>query len=80
MHKKNEILNDPVVASLIAIIGNENATDPILLTAICTFGKDFLETTEICHSRKRMEPFAKKMKDLMFIIPYLGFKKYAKLL
>lgn len=80
VHKKNEILDEPVIKDLISIIGTEKATDPILLTAICTFGKDLLETQEICFDRERMEPFAEKMKDLMFVVPYLGFKKYAKLL
>lgn len=80
IHKKNEILKDPVVVSLISIIGKEQSTDPILLTAVCTFAKDLLETYEIRYDRERMEPFAKKMKDLMFVVPYLGFKKYAKLL
>ena len=78
--KKDEILGHKVVKDLIAIIGEEKAVDPILLTAVCTFGKDLLETEEIRFDAKRMQPFSDKMEDLKFVVPYLGFKKYAKLL
>ena len=45
MHRE-KILNDYVVIDLLSIMGHPK-TDPILLTAICTFAYDVFECEEI---------------------------------
>jgi len=50
------ILNDPVVLDLIAIMGHEK-TDPILLTAVCTFALDLFECPQLRYNAEFMGPF-----------------------
>ena len=55
-------------------------TDPILLTAICTFALDLFECEEIKNNEEFMAPFHAKISDMKHLIPYLGFDKYQGLL
>jgi hypothetical protein len=55
-------------------------TDPILLTAVCTFAYDLYESEEINGDKEMMEPYANEMKALAELVPYMGFEKYPKLL
>ena len=43
-------------------------TDPILLTAVCTFAYDVFECEEIMADEERMMPFYKVISNLKFMI------------
>ena len=73
--KRKELLEDPVILDLVAIMSHPQ-TDPILLTAICTFGLDLFECDEPRQSQADMEPFHKNLSDMKYLIPYLGFDNY----
>lgn len=64
---------------IIAIMSHKK-TDPILLTAICTFALDLFETEELRVNQDIMEPFYNCISDLNYMIPYLGFDSYFDLL
>ena len=55
-------------------------TDPILLTAICTFALDLFMCEEIKNNENNMRPYYDKMKDMYYLVPYLGFDSYPNLL
>lgn len=55
-------------------------TDPLLLTAICTFALDLFECDELKYNEEFMMPFHAKISDMKHLIPYLGFEKYYPLL
>ena len=55
-------------------------TDPVLLTAICTFALDLFECYELKFNEEFMFPFHAKISDMKHLIPYLGFEKYKDLL
>jgi len=74
-----KILNDSVVLDLLSIMGHPK-TDPILLTAICTFAYDVFECDEIMVDEARMSPYQRAIQNLNFMIPYLGFARYPDLL
>jgi hypothetical protein len=61
--------------TLLSITGHE-LTDPILLTAICTFALDLFECEDILNDEENMEPFYHDLKNMQELIPYLGFDKY----
>jgi hypothetical protein len=73
------ILNDSVVLDLLTIMGHPK-TDPILLTAICTFAYDVFECEEIMDDEVKMSPYQQAIQNLNFMIPYLGFERYPDLL
>jgi hypothetical protein len=64
-----------VTLNIIEIIG-EKKTDPILLTACCTFAYDLLECANIRMFQDEMEPYSEKMNNLVYMVPYLGFNMY----
>lgn len=68
-----------VVLDLIQIMRHPK-TDPILLTAICTFALDLFECDELRWDATVMEPFYEKMSNMKYMIPYLGFDMYNELL
>ena len=76
---REKILNDSVVLDLLTIMGHPK-TDPILLTAICTFAYDVFECEEIMDDEERMSPYQQAIQNLNFMIPYLGFERYPDLL
>jgi hypothetical protein len=53
---RKKILEESVVKDLIAIMSHEK-TDPIFLTAVCTFALDLFETPEVANDAEFMEPF-----------------------
>ena len=55
-------------------------TDPILLTAICTFALDLFECPQIRNDPVVMAPFHKNMSDMKYLVPYLGFDSFFYLL
>jgi hypothetical protein len=55
-------------------------TDPILLTAICSFALDLFECEELRYDQKMMEPFHKNLSDMKYLIPYLGFGNYLSMM
>lgn len=56
-------------------------TDPVLLTALCNFAKEFFSCPEIKNNQHIIEPkIKKKMSNLVQLIPYLCLKKYDDLL
>jgi len=69
------ILNTTIPLSIIEIIG-EKKTDPILLTACCTFAYNLLEYNNIRLFKDDMEKYSDKMNNLVYMIPYLGFNMY----
>ena len=64
---------------IISIMGHDN-TDPILLTAVCTFALDLFQTEDLKYHEEFMEPFSEKIQSLNQMIPYLGGEKYFDLL
>lgn len=79
-NRKNILeLHKPVVLDLIQIMRHPQ-TDPILLTAICTFALDLFQCEELRFHALVMEPFYEKMSNMKYMIPYLGFEMYPKLL
>lgn len=74
-----KILEDPVVKDLIQIMSHD-ITDPILLTAICTFARDLFECPEIRYNADLMQPFYSRMQNMKYLMPYLGFDRYPDLL
>ena len=67
------------ILSLIEIMGHDT-TDPILLTAVCTFAFDVFENDLIREDEVLMGPFAAASKNMVELMPYLGGKKYPGLL
>ena len=67
------------ILDLIEIMGHES-TDPILLTAVCTFAFDVFENKLIREDELLMVPFAKACKNMVGLMPYLGGEKYPALL
>ena len=55
-------------------------TDPILLTAICTFALDLFECPDVRYDAVVMAPFHKNMADMKYLVPYLGFDSFFYLL
>ena len=55
-------------------------TDPILLTAVCTFALDLFECDELRTNQDVMQPYYDEMQSMMHLIPYMGFEKYPQLL
>lgn len=76
---RSNILIEPVVLDLIQIMRHPQ-TDPILLTAICTFALDLFRCEELRTSALEMAPYYEKMSNMKYMIPYLGFEMYPKLL
>ena len=76
---KEPILNDSILKDLLSLMSHE-ITDPILLTAICTFALDLFECEELKNNEQFMLPFHAKISDMKHLIPYLGFEKYYPLL
>jgi hypothetical protein len=74
-----KILNDGVVLDLLSIMSHDR-TDPILLTAICTFAYDVFECEEIMADEDRMSRYQRAIQNLNCMIPYLGFGSYRYLL
>lgn len=72
-HSSSDILSDPVIVDLIAVMGHQKPTDPYLLTAICTFAYDLMENEDVCFSEEVMRPFYENMADLKYLVPYIGF-------
>ena len=60
-------------------MGHEK-TDPILLTAVCTFCYDLFECEDIRFDAERMAPFHEVIKNMEYMTPYLGFHMYPRLL
>lgn len=79
-HSAGEILSDPVIVDLIAVMGHQRPTDPYLLTAVCTFAYDLMENPDVCNSEEVMRPFYENMADLKYLVPYIGFYQYEPLL
>ena len=59
---------------------NHERTDPILLTAICTFALDLFECDDLRQNGDFMKPWSDRMNNLKEMIPYLGGEKYQDLL
>lgn len=59
---------------------NQYLTDPLVLTAICTFTIDLFESPEIKLKSEAMEPYAKELENMEHLLPYLGGDKYQELL
>jgi hypothetical protein len=68
-------LPEAVVKDIISIMGHDR-TDPILLMAVCTFGLDLFDCEEIKTDQEAMEPFYRGIKDMKYLIPYLGFEAF----
>lgn len=62
-----------------SILGHQK-TDPILLTAICTFAIDLFECDELRYDEENMREFSNTIRDLQHLLPYLGFDMYDELL
>lgn len=60
-------------------MGHEK-TDPILLTAVVTFCYDLFECEDIRFDEEKMKPFHEVIKNMEFMMPYLGFHMYPRLL
>ena len=54
-------------------------TDPVLLTAVCTFALDMFECEDILNNEEIMNPFFIELKSMQELIPYLGGDKYKDL-
>ena len=59
--KRAKILNDGVVLDLLSIMSHDR-TDPILLTAICTFAYDVFECEEIMADEDRLRLSGRRCK------------------
>lgn len=59
---------------------NQDATDPLVLTAICTFCIDLFESDEIKGTSEAMAPYAFELENMSELISYLGGEKYQNLL
>jgi hypothetical protein len=77
--KRMQILEDPVILDLVVVMSHP-ITDPILLTAICTFALDLFECDELRFDQQMMEPFHKNLSDMKYLIPYLGFGNYLSMM
>ena len=55
-------------------------TDPILLTAVCTFALDLFQCKELRYRKRFMEPFFNKMANMKYMVMYMGFDRYPDLL
>ena len=79
--KKAVILKDKdgILLKLMKLTKQE-LTDPLVLTAICTFTIDLFESPEIKNSTKEMEPYANELENMEHLVPYLGGDKYQALL
>jgi hypothetical protein len=73
--ERMKILKSDVAQDLIAIMGHTE-TDPILLTAVCTFALDVFEAPEVENDAKIMKPFYEGTKSMVELMPYLGGSKY----
>lgn len=55
-------------------------TDPVLLTAICSFTLNLLQCEEIKKYKEVMLPFYEKLSNLRFMLPYMGDEMLGELL
>ena len=60
-------------------MGHEK-TDPILLTAVCTFAFDLFECPQIRYQSDMMAPYHEAINNMYYMTPYLGFHMYPRLL
>ncbi len=78
--KRKIIVEDPLIDDLLQITSHYK-TDPVLLTSICHFARQYFSREEIRVNQKVLEKKAtEKMKNLVELIPYMGMKKYDDLL
>lgn len=76
---RQKILGTEVATDLVAIMGHAE-TDPILLTAVCTFALDVFETDEVKDDAIFCDRFYQGTKSMVELMPYLGFYKYPGLM
>lgn len=51
-------------------------TDPIILTAVCTFALDVFESRQVKENEEVMEPFYVAIGNMLEVLPILGGNKY----
>lgn len=55
-------------------------TDPVLLTAICSFTLSLLSCEEIKTDKEFMLPFYERLSNLRFMLPYMGDEMLGELM